>query len=174
MAASACLPGGDPAPTPTPTPTETPTPTPTETPTLTPTPVWPTWTPRPKTTPTDTPTPAPTLAPPTLQEPQDGSPFNGEKSIIKLVWSSGYTLKPNECFLVVVRYIRQGAEETRQVCIQNSYWIVDSALYPLADQATERAYHWSVRLVRRETDADGNEVYVPLSPPSEEWSFHWR
>lgn len=163
-----------PTPTPTPMPTETPTPTPTETPTLTPTPVWPTWTPRPKTTPTDTPTPVPTLAPPMLQEPQDKAPFSGENSIVKLVWSSSYSLKPNECFLVVIRYTRQGVEETRQVCIQNSHWIVDSALYPLADLAGGRVYYWSVRLARRETDANGNEVFVPLSPPSEEWSFSWH
>jgi len=163
-----------PTPTPTPTPTETPTPTPTATPTLTPTPVWPTWTPRPRTTPTDTPTPVPTLAPPTLQEPADGAPFSGEKSIVKLVWNSGHTLKPNECFLVVVRYTHQGVEENRQVCLQSTSWVVDPALYPLADLSTGRVYYWSVRLARRETNAEGQEVFVPLSPPSEEWSFSWK
>jgi hypothetical protein len=43
-----------------------------------------------------------------------------------------------------------------------------------ADQETDRIYYWRVRLVRKVTDAEGTEDYVPISEDSEEWSFYWR
>jgi hypothetical protein len=51
---------------------------------------------------------------------------------------------------------------------------VDDGLYLQADQETGRAYNWSVRVVRKEVDEDGSTSYVPLGPPSEEWTFYWR
>jgi hypothetical protein len=47
-------------------------------------------------------------------------------------------------------------------------------LYGEADQETNRVYYWSVRVVRMGTDDEGREIYVPLSPPSEERRFYWR
>lgn len=157
-------------PTPTPTPTDTPTPTPTETPTR----VWPTWTPKPRNTATPIPTPVPTAVPPTLVEPEDRAPFREEKAIIKLVWTSSHVLKPDECYLVVLHWIEEDAPASTQVCIQETFWYVDQALYLRADQTTDRVYYWSVRLVQKETDEEGNESFVPFSPSSEEWTFHWR
>lgn len=60
------------------------------------------------------------------------------------------------------------------MCLTEAQWWVDVGLYLQADQETDRAYHWSVRVVRREVDADDSVRYVPLGPASEEWTFHWR
>jgi len=160
-----------PSPTLTPTPTETPSPTPTETASPTPTrtrlPATPT------ALPTETVTPLPTVAPPAPQEPEDGAPF-GAKDTFRLSWRSSHTLTPDECFLVTVRYIHNVAEVRLPICVQATYWWVDDALYLQADQETGRVYYWSVSVVRKETDADGKESFVPLGPSSEEWSFYWR
>jgi RNA polymerase subunit RPABC4/transcription elongation factor Spt4 len=163
-----------PSPTLTPTPTETPSPTPTRTPTATPTKVYPTWTPKPKETPTATPTPAPTVALPTLEEPEDEAPFSGVKAIIKLAWSSSHTLKPGECYLVTVRWTEGGAPTGTENCVQEMFWFVVESLYLRADQETDRLYRWSVRVVRKETDSNGEAVFVPLSSSSEERSFYWE
>ena len=164
-------------PTPTNIPTTTPTPTITPSPTLTPTPTdtpAPTDTPTPSPTPTYTPTPVPTVAPPTHIKPADGEPFNGEKANIKLAWMSSHTLKPDEYYELLVRYTHGGAQPVVPVYVQETFWWVDDRLYLQADQETEFIYYWSVRLVRKEVDAGGNETYVPISPPSEEWSFYWK
>jgi len=163
-----------PSPTLTPTPTDTPVPTDTPIPSPTATKVRPTSTPKPQATPTHTPTPVPTVAPPSLVEPRDRSPFNGEKANIKLAWTSSYTLKPDEYYELLVRYTHEGAQEVLPVHVQGTFWWVDGSLYLQADQETEFVYYWSVRLVRQEADAEGNETYTPISPPSEEWSFYWK
>jgi RNA polymerase subunit RPABC4/transcription elongation factor Spt4 len=157
----------------TPTPTETPSPTPTETPSPTPTR---TRIPPTATTPatlTPTPSPVPTLPPPTPLEPEDEAPF-AESDIFRLAWRSSHTLKPDECYLVMVRYTHDGGQINLPVCVQETYWWVDRALYLQADQETQRVYFWNVRLARKETDADGNQTFLPLSPASDEWSFYWR
>lgn len=169
-------PTNSPVPTSTPQPTLTPTPTSTPTPTLTSTASpTPTATRRPATPtrPTDTPTPAPTVAPPMPTEPEDETPF-GSGSIFRLAWRSNHTLKADECFLVRIRYTRQGSQVIMPVCVQQTYWWVDEGLYLQADQETDRVYYWTVQIVRKATDEDGNEVYTPLGPASEEWSFYWR
>jgi len=163
-----------PRPTATPTPTDTPTPTLTAMPTATSTRAAPTRTPTPATTPTDTPTPTPPVSPPALVKPEEGEVFNGEKAIIKLEWSSGYTLKPSEYYLVALRYTHLGNEAVSPVYVQETYWWVDLGFYLQADQETDRLYYWSVRIVHKGTDASGNEVITPLSSPSEERSFYWR
>jgi hypothetical protein len=58
--------------------------------------------------------------------------------------------------------------------VQETVWNVDKLLYLRADQETERKYYWSVRIVRKRTDASGQETFVPLSLPSEERTFYWR
>ena len=171
-------------PTVTPTPTLTPTPTPTFTPTETPTPTL-TATPTPTLTSTPEPTrratatpvsptetPIPTVAPPALVEPEDGSTHSPDATF-RLGWTASHTLKPDECFLVTLRYTQQGSPAVTQTCVQQAQWYVDKALYGLADQETKRAYYWSVRLARKGVDADGKETYTPFSPPSEEWVFYW-
>jgi hypothetical protein len=160
-----------PTPTKTPTPTETPTPTPTETPTPTVTVVRPTETPE---TPTATLTPVPSIEPPTLESPKDGEPFDGIRATIKLAWQSSHTLLPDEFYEVTLRYVHLGGDVLMPVQVQETFWFVDKQLYLQADKETDRVYHWSVRVVRKETDSDGNELVSPLSPVSEEWSFFWR
>ena len=172
-----------PTPTATPTPTQTPTPTPTHTPTHTPTPTY-TPTPSPTATrvrpsatptrPTATPTPLPTVAPPRLVEPEDEAPYDGARSIIKLGWQSSHTLESDECYLVRVRWTEGGAPAGTEVCVQALQWFVAGELYLRADQETERVYFWGVRVVRQETDEEGEVTYTPLSPLSEERSFYWR
>jgi hypothetical protein len=155
--------------TPSPTATRTPTPTYTASPT-------PTRTRRPATPtqpPTDTPTPLPTVEPPILLEPEDKAPF-GATDVFRLAWQSNHTLKPNECYLVTLRYTHEGSETSLPVCVQQTYWWVDRGLYNEADQETGRVYFWKVAVARKETDANGTETFVPLSSPSEERSFYWR
>jgi hypothetical protein len=60
------------------------------------------------------------------------------------------------------------------MCLQETQWWVDDGLYLQADQETDRADHWRVRVVREESDEDGNVSYVPLGPASQERTFHWR
>lgn len=167
-------------PTATPTPSLTPTPTPTVTPTETPTPT-PTWTPTPTVTraqpsavPTETATPVPTVAPPTPLRPEDGALFSGENAKIELAWTSGHTLKPDECFLVTVRWTERGAPSSTQVCIQATSWFVDGSLYLRADQETDREYDWGVQLAREERGDSGQDTFTPFSPSGRERSFHWR
>jgi hypothetical protein len=163
-----------PSSTPSPTLTPTPTATPTDTPTATASPT-PTRTRRPATPtqPADTPTPAPTVAVPILLEPDEGAPF-AENDIFRLAWRSSHTLKPDECYLVTIRYTRQGSEVRLPVCVQGTFWWVDKALYLQADQETDRVYYWSVQVVKKGIDEDGDEIFVPLSMPSAESSFYWR
>jgi RNA polymerase subunit RPABC4/transcription elongation factor Spt4 len=161
-----------PTPTLTATPTETPSPTPTETPSPTATRVPPTATPT--VLPSDTPTPVPTAPPPTLLEPADGEAFGGKDAIVKLVWSSGYTLGPDECFRVTVQWTEQGAMAANEVCVQDTLWFMPESLYLRADQETDRLYSWSVEVARRITDVSSNVRFQPFSPSSEERSFHWR
>ena len=171
-------------PTVTPTPSLTPTPTPTFTPTETPTPTL-TATPTPTLTSTPSPTrratavpatstpaPMPSVAPLVLVEPENDSTY-GPNATIRLGWTTEYTLKPDECFLVTIRYTQQGSAVALPYCVREAQWYVDKALYGLADQETGRAYYWSVRLVRRGADSGGKETYTPFSSPSAERVFYW-
>jgi hypothetical protein len=114
------------------------------------------------------------VAPPTLTEPNDGEPIFGGDQIFRLAWNSSHTLKPDEFFEVMVRWTEGGSPASSRWYLQQTFWFVDNALYLRADQETDRIYHWSVRVVQQGTDDEGNDVYLPLSPPSEEWSFYWR
>lgn len=160
-----------PTPTSTPVPTETPTPLPTETPTPTATRARASRTP---TSPPPTPTPLPTVVPPVLVEPEDEAPFDTQRAIIKLAWRGSYTLTQNDFYEVSLRWREAGSPATNLVYVQETFWFVPEALYLRADQETDRVYYWSVRLVHKEADAEGNEVVVPLSSASEEWAFYWR
>ena len=163
--------------TPTPTPTFTPTETPTPTLTATPTPTL-TFTPSPTRRATATPiaptaTPMPTVAPPVPVEPENGSTHSPDATF-RLGWTADYTLKPDECFLITIRWTEQGVAATMPLCVQETHWYVQKeGLYGKADQETGRAYNWSVRLARKGIDADGKETYTPFSPPSVEWVFYW-
>ena len=170
-------PTSTPTPSVTPSPTLTATPTPTPTDTLTPTASpTPTRTLRPYTptpTPTDTPTPAPTVPPPVLRGPEDGSTY-GTNAIIRLAWQSNHTLKPDECYLLTVSYVKDGAPVDLTMCMQEPQWWVDDGLYLQADQETNRAYHWKVVVARKQVAEDGTIHYSPLGPASQEWTFYWR
>lgn len=169
-------PTSTPTPSVTPSPTLTPTPTATPTATLTETPLpTPTRTRRPATPtrPPPTPTPSPTVLAPVLLEPEDRAPFQ-ESDILRLAWQSNHTLKADECFLLTVRYVQDGSEVRLAMCLKEPEWWVDDGLYLQADQETDRAYHWSVLVARKEIDEDGSESYVPLSPASQERTFYWR
>ena len=111
---------------------------------------------------------------PDLLEPEDGASYGGPNAIIRLAWQSDHALKSDECFLLTVSYIQNGAEVGLPMCLQETQWWVDEGLYLQADQETDRAYHWEVRVVRQETDEDGNVSYVSLGPSSQKWTFYWR
>lgn len=98
----------------------------------------------------------------------------GQRDIFKLGWQSVHTLKRDECYLLSLRYTHDGSMVDLRVCVQETFWWVDPALYGEADQETDRVYFWSVQVARKGTDAEGNESYVPLSAASEEWKFYWR
>lgn len=76
-------------------------------------------------------------------------------------------------FELNVRFIQLGEEVLLPVRVQATSWFVDSALLGRADQQTGRAYHWSVRIVLRETGTDGEVTFIPRSPSSEERTFYW-
>jgi hypothetical protein len=175
-------------PLPTSTPTSTPTPTITPSPTLTPRPTatftpTPTGTPPPTPTqtrrpatptlPPSTPTPLATVPAPVPLDPEDGSSY-GQGAVFRLTWQSNHTLKPDECFLLIVSYAQNGSSVELPLCLQATQWWVDDGLYLQADQETGRAYHWKVLVVREETGEDGNPSYVPLGPASQERTFYWR
>jgi len=107
-------------------------------------------------------------------KPEDGALFSGENAKIELAWSSGHTLKPDECFLVTVRWTERGAQSGTQVCVQATSWFVDGSLHLRADQETDRIYDWSVQVAREESDDGGQVTFTPLSPSGSERSFHWR
>ena len=75
---------------------------------------------------------------------------------------------------MTVRWTERGAQASTQVCIQATFWFVDSSLYLRADQETDRMYSWSVQLAREEPSESGQQAYAPFSPFSEERSFRWR
>ena len=83
-------------------------------------------------------------------------------------------MKPDEFYEMTLRYVQLGGDVPVPVYVQETFWFVDKGLYHQADQETDRVYYWNVRVVRKETDADGNENVIPLSSASEEWSFYWR
>jgi hypothetical protein len=116
----------------------------------------------------------PTVAPPALVRPEDQSVFRGQTASIELVWRSSHTLKPDECYVIVLRWTEGGAPASERRCIQATSWFVDSQLYLRADQETERLYQWSVSLARKQTDPEDGEQFVPFSPSSEEWLFFWK
>ncbi|MBN1659554.1 MAG: zinc ribbon domain-containing protein [Anaerolineae bacterium] len=168
-----------PVPTLTPTPTSTPTPTATPTPTSTPTatPRRFTATPLPTPTPLTTPTPTvPALSAPTPLSPEGGAVFSDRDANIELTWTSNHTLRPTEYFEIQIRYSEEGTDNeiVIPIHVQRTSWFVDDGLYARASQQTERAYHWSLRLVRREVADDGSERYVPLSSLSDERTFYWK
>lgn len=120
-----------------------------------------------------TPTPQPTILAPTLVQPEDRAPFNGPEALIELAWQSDHTLAADEFYEATVRYTQMGAEVRLPVRVQTPSWFVDRSLLGAADQQTGRAYHWSVRIVREVTGADGEVSYLPISLRSVEWTFYW-
>jgi hypothetical protein len=107
-------------------------------------------------------------------EPENRAPFlQGERANIRLSWTSDYTLKPDECFLVTLRWTESGTPANNLACVQSPYWFVDRALYLRADQETERLYTWSVCVAQR-IGAQEDARFVPLSASSEERSFYWK
>ena len=100
--------------------------------------------------------------------------FTGETADIELTWSGSHLLQPSEYYMVHVRWTENGAPNFTEVSVQGTSWFVSELLYLRADLETERVYYWSVHLARKETDAEGNETFVPFSPSSEERSFYWK
>ena len=158
-------------PSPTTTPTSTPTPSITPSPTLTPSPT-PTFTPTPTETPSPiptntrrpaaptrpppTPTPLPTVPAPVALVPEDGVSFGGEDAIIRLAWQGSRALAPDECFLLTVGYVQNGARVELPMCLRDTQWWVDEGLYLQADQETDRV--WAER--------QGASDYL-IKPPNE-------
>ena len=111
---------------------------------------------------------------PTLIGPEDGDRYSKATAQIKLAWRSTHTLRTDEYYEVLVRYMSGGTEVILPKHVQQAHWYVDSGLHLQADQETGREYRWSVRVVRKDSDSDGTDVIVPLGPSSEEWAFYWN
>lgn len=168
-------------PTPTPVPTLTPVPTATRTPTntatavATPTPSATATRSRPAATrppATSTPTLLPSLEAPVAEQPEDQTTYTA--LTIKMSWTTNYSLGTNQFFEITLRYRHAGTEVLLPTYVQTWQWFVDQALHLQADQETNRAYFWSVRVVQKVTDASGKTTYVPLSLASEERVFYWK
>jgi hypothetical protein len=163
-----------PSPTLTPTPTQTPTATSTAAPSSTPTRAWPTWTPVAPTAVPPTTTTEPVLEAPVLLMPEAGAVYNGSNTNIECIWQSSHTLTANEYFEIAIRYVSQGNPVMVPVYVQRASWFVSEMLYGQADLESQREYSWSVRLVRKSTEADGTDEYVAISAWSEERVFYWK
>ncbi len=90
-----------------------------------------------------------------------------------MAWESDHTLVADEFYEATIRYTQMGAEVLLPVRVRTPSWFVDRSLLGAADQQTGRAYHWSVRIVRKVTGADGEVSYLPISLRSVEWTFYW-
>lgn len=91
-----------------------------------------------------------------------------------MAWAGNHTLKPDEYYVVHVGWTENGAPNFTEVSLQTTSWYVSELLWLRADQETGRAYYWHVYLARKETGDNGQDILVPISPPSKERSFYWN
>ena len=161
------LPTATPSPMPTvlPEATVTLTPTPTETPfaAVTPSPV------------PATPTPGVRYAAPTLLNPPDGGQYSGPSPMPypMLEWASVGSLASDEYYRIVIDYPHDGGTWREIGWTKEVRWRVPDYLYGLLSGSRECRWHVEVVQVTA-TDADGNPTAgVPVSLPSETWTFVW-
>lgn len=106
--------------------------------------------------------------------PPEGETFAGEEAPIQLQWEPIAPLEPNDWYAVRIRYIQNSVPTIGGNDLQDTlYQLEPEFYYHLADQP-ERRYEWEVTLIRKTIDAQGNEVVIPLSLPSETRTFYWQ
>ena len=170
------------SPTWTPRPSDTPSPTPNDTPTRTNTPRPPTRTPTatpsstPTITPTATPSPSPTpaYARPRLLEPIAGQYFSGAETRIELRWEPVGSLKEDEWYGLIFRYVHEGLDIETGAWVKETSWVVPGYFAGQADEP-QRRYEWGVVVVKEVgRRADGSREGLEISPRSEMRDFTWR
>ena len=117
-------------------------------------------------------TPLPSLEAPIPEQPEDQTTYTGQT--IKISWTTSYALGTDHFFEILLRYTHEGTEVLLPTRVQNWQWFVDPALHLQADQETNRAYHWRVRVVQKVTTGLGEITYFPLSLASDERVFYWK
>jgi hypothetical protein len=124
-------------------------------------------------TPDPTATPTPIFGPIRVIRPPEEEPFAGEEALIELQWEPIAPLEPTDWYAVRIRFIQNGQQDFDGHDLQDTLWLLPKHFYHLADQP-ERRYEWEVTLIRKTRDADGEEVVIPLSLPSETSTFYWQ
>ncbi|MEA3406665.1 MAG: LysM peptidoglycan-binding domain-containing protein [Chloroflexota bacterium] len=148
------IPGLTPTPVPSPTATPSPTPKATNTPSLTPTLA-------------DTPTPTLPYRQPQLLAPPDGSMVEGQDEGVVLNWTSVGVLAEDEWYMLCLWPPEE--EEPLVVWTKTTSWRVPTEMYP--GEGVLDAIDWQVTIaVRQDEEANG----VPISLPSEQYTFLWR
>ena len=100
--------------------------------------------------------------------------FAGEEAVIQLQWEPIASLGPDDWYAVRIRFIQNGLPEFSGKDLRGTLWQIESELFYHKADPPERRYEWEVTLVRKVTDAEGNEVIIPLSLPSETRVFYWK
>ncbi len=169
---------------PTETPTETPRPptaTPTRTPTFTPVITTTATTTREATatpgeaanpTATLTETPALEYGAPQLISPADGEEFGGSGARIQLDWEPVGILADDEWYSVSLSYVNRNGEVVREVVAwaknEDIPLRVGEELYDVLGR--DRVVTWAITVV---SGVPGVGTELPISPPSEGWTFRW-
>jgi len=139
----------------------------------TPTPRRPTKTP----TPTPTATPSITLPAPVLLSPGDTTPFQGQNSLIELVWQALPTGIPAGAEYVVHVGVKVGDNQVdwrlTEPVGSNTRFHVPAWLFGQAPQQFGRTYVWYVQVGYVTRNGDKVQI-TPISQPSEHRVFYWN
>jgi hypothetical protein len=142
------------------------TPVPSPTATLSPTPKA-TATPSPSPTSADTPTPTLPYRQPQLLAPPDGIMVRGKDHDVVLNWTSVGLLADEEWYMLHLWPLEE--EEPMVVWTKTTSWRVPTEMYP--GKGVLDAIDWQVTVAVRQEEK--NEA-VPISLPSERYTFLWR
>lgn len=154
--------------TPTRIPTATPV-TPTATPSQTPTETLPPGAAAAQVSPTPAPSATFAFGAIELVGPPNGAVVQGDSVVLS--WRPQADLGVDGVYLVTLRYLASGHEESVTAWTRETAWTVPPELRQKADPA-RREFRWSVQIMGQTADGSGGEG-IALSPPSETRTFVW-
>jgi LysM repeat protein len=120
---------------------------------------------------TVTPTVAPPYPAPELLLPLDGEYFSLEDAAVVLQWSSVGALRANEAYQITVINVTTGEVVLVDEVVDTSYLLPDT-LRPSG--TSPEIFRWYVVSVAQiGTDEEGNPIWIPGGPASNERVFSW-
>jgi LysM repeat protein len=120
---------------------------------------------------TVTPSPAPDYPQPELLLPLDGEFFSLSDEGVVLQWSSVGTLRENEAYQVTIIDVTDGETILVDIALDTRY-IVPETIRPTG--SNPHIFRWYVVPVAQiGTDEEGNPVWAPGGPVSDERVFSW-